>query len=125
MSTGKQIVVVLALWIGWSSPAAAQPTNGDFDNQLTGWSDVGDVAIVTGTGSNNFAVLSEPGEGGRSRISQDFTLANPAGWLSFRYKLSYGPSTKQSTVPPDESMATPTSTDPGLVSSIAWKFWRS
>ncbi len=105
MSTGKQIVAVLVLWIGWSSPAAAQPTNGDFDNQLTGWSDVGDVAIVTGTGSNNFAVLSEPGDGGRSRIAQNFTLANPPGWLSFRYRLSYGPSTRQSTVPPDALMA--------------------
>ncbi len=113
MKTRKCIVAALALWVGYSAPASAQPVNSDFEDGLTGWipelpdTPIGDVSPINVLG-NGLAALQEgtpspgtPTSASRSSISQVFDLPASAERLSFRYRLSAAPIIRNSPVPPD------------------------
>lgn len=95
--------VVFGLWM--ASTAAAQVTNGNFSNNLTGWTWHGDLSVPVTASGNRFVLLEEPGEGGRSRLYQNVSLSSQPEFLSFRYRMIGGPSARTTPVPPDSFTA--------------------
>jgi len=91
--------------------ANAQFDNGDFSSG-TQWTLDGNVQYATvGAGGATVALFQEPGvgtvtgAGSRARIHQSFDLTGVPS-IIFRYRLSVGNGTRDSSVPPDSFTAT-------------------
>ncbi|GJM26017.1 MAG: hypothetical protein DHS20C16_24320 [Phycisphaerae bacterium] len=102
----------LAASMSESSAAAQSLQNGDFTDGLADWSANGDVLAVSVSASNNQYIRFEETHGdgqepvgGRSSISQTFTIPSGTEKLSFSYRMFSSPDPRPSTVPPDSFTA--------------------